>query len=61
MDKIKWGFTSLEVVNVDCDGLVCLFLGLLYLGVCEGEELLYDDLDGGDICVLCDVFVLHER
>jgi len=30
------------------------------LGVCEREELLDDDLDGGDVCVLGDVLVLHE-
>ena len=38
-------FTSFEVINVDCDSLVGLFLGLLYLGVCEGKRSLYDELN----------------
>ena len=61
MDEIEWGFAGLDIVNVDCDSLVCPFLGLLYLGICKGEEPLYDNLNGGDICVLCNVFVLHEH
>lgn len=55
-----WCFAGLEIVHVDRDGFVGLFLCLVDLGVCECEEFLDDDLDGGNICVLCDVLVLHE-
>ena len=54
------GLARLEIVHVQSNGLVGLFLRLLHFSVCELDEAVHDHLDGGYARILGDILVLHE-